>query len=211
MRDAGIKPAKSGEGAIAAHPTAVRGEEYESATWSDFVAATSLQVATEPLPKALRSSILPGGEVLSDTRAVIRYWRLDEAGRLLMGGRGPFREPGPEADWAHLTREVAKLYPALAPIKFTHRWGGRVALHPDYWPRLHQVRPDIYAAIGCQGRGIGWQTAVGAELARVSTDASYEPVLPLSPIEPIPFSPLKRVGAFATLTAMRAFDRLGLS
>lgn len=145
-----------------------------------IVAATSLQVATEPLPKALRSSILPGGEVLSDTRAVIRYWRLDEAGRLLMGGRGPFREPGPEADWAHLTREVAKLYPALAPIKFTHRWGGRVALHPDYWPRLHQVRPDIYAAIGCQGRGIGWQTAVGAELARVSTDASYEPVLPLS-------------------------------
>ena len=58
-----------------------------------IVAATSLQIATEPLPQALRQAILPGGEVLSDTRKAIRYWRLDAAGRLLMGGRGPFREP----------------------------------------------------------------------------------------------------------------------
>jgi glycine/D-amino acid oxidase-like deaminating enzyme len=174
-------------------------------------AATSLQIATDPLPQALRDVILPGGEVLSDTRKVIRYWRLDRAGRLLMGGRGPYRDPGPERDWEHLVREVATLYPALKGIGFTHRWGGRVAIHPDYWPRLHQVRPQIWAAIGCQGRGIGWQTAIGAELARLATDGAYEPVLPISPIKPIPFSSLKRFGFAATLTAMEAFDRLGLS
>jgi glycine/D-amino acid oxidase-like deaminating enzyme len=176
-----------------------------------IVAATSLQIATEPLPKAHRDSILPGGEALSDTRKVIRYWRLDAAGRLLMGGRGPYREPSRERDWAHLVREVGALYPALKGIGFTHRWGGRVAIHPDYWPRLHQVRPDILAAIGCQGRGVGWQTAMGGELARLTTHKAYEPVLPLSPIKPIAFSPLKRVGFAATLTAMQALDRLGLS
>jgi glycine/D-amino acid oxidase-like deaminating enzyme len=176
-----------------------------------IIAATSLQIATDPLPEALRDTILPGGEALSDTRKVIRYWRLDAAGRLLMGGRGPYREPGPERDWAHLAREVSALYPALQGIAFTHRWGGRVAIHPDYWPRLHQVRPDVFAAIGCQGRGIGWQTAMGAELSRLAADKCYEPVLPISPIEPIPFSPLKRTGFTAALMAMQAADRLGLS
>ena len=43
--------------------------------------------------ESLRRTILPGGEVLSDTRNIIRYWRLDDDGRLLMGGRGPYREP----------------------------------------------------------------------------------------------------------------------
>lgn len=176
-----------------------------------IVAATSLQIATEPLPAALRDSILPGGEVLSDTRKVIRYWRLDAAGRLLMGGRGPYREPGPESDWAHLAREVPALYPQLRGIQFTHRWGGRVAIHPDHWPRLHELRPGVFAAIGCQGRGVGWQTAMGAELARLAMDETYEPVLPVSPVAAIPFSGLKRVGYAAALTAMRALDRLGLS
>ena len=87
----------------------------------------------------------------------------------------------------------------------------RVAIHPDYWPRLHEVRPGILAAIGCQGRGIGWQTAIGAELARLAMDATYDPVLPISPIRPIPFSPLKRFGFGAALGAMRALDGLGLS
>lgn len=176
-----------------------------------IVAATSLQIATEPLPDAVRDRILPGGEVLSDTRKVIRYWRLDAAGRLLMGGRGPYREPGPESDWAHLAREVPTLYPELRGIAFTHRWGGRVAIHPDHWPRLHELRPGVFAAIGCQGRGIGWQTAMGGELARLAMDETYEPVLPISPVAPIPFSGLKRVGFAAALTAMRTLDRLGLS
>ena len=178
---------------------------------NSIVAATSLQIATEPLPAALRGAVLPGGEVLSDTRKVIRYWRLDAAGRLLMGGRGPYREPGPESDWAHLARAVSALYPALRGIRFTHRWGGRVAIHPDYWPRLHELRPGVLAAIGCQGRGIGWQMAMGGELARLTTDETYEPVLPISPVKSIPFAPLKRVGFTAALATMRALDRLGLS
>jgi glycine/D-amino acid oxidase-like deaminating enzyme len=176
-----------------------------------IVAATSLQIATEPLPEKLRGVILPGGEVLSDTRKAIRYWRLDAAGRLLMGGRGPYREPGPEHDWAHLVREVNALYPALRGIPFTHRWGGRVAIHPDYWPRLHRLRPDVFAAIGCQGRGIGWQSAMGAELARLAMDRAYEPVLPISLVQPIPFSGLKRIGVPLAVGAMRVLDRLGLS
>jgi glycine/D-amino acid oxidase-like deaminating enzyme len=55
------------------------------------VAINSYQVATEPLSDNLQRSILPEGQVLSDTRKLLLYFRLDHEGRLLMGGRGPFR------------------------------------------------------------------------------------------------------------------------
>ncbi len=175
-----------------------------------IVAANSLQIATAPLPPELRRAILPGGEVLSDTRRIIRYWRLDRDGRLLMGGRGPYREPGPERDWAHLVRDVRDLFPQLGDVAFTHRWGGRVAVHPDYLPKLHRPEPGMLVAVGCQGRGIGWQTAMGAELARLVAQPDYVPVLPVTPITPIRFHAFKALGVSATIAAYRVLDRLGI-
>ena len=176
-----------------------------------IVALNSLQIATAPIPPALRRTLLPNGETLSDTRRVIRYWRQDAEGRLLMGGRGPYREAESAHDWDHLARDVRRYFPALADIPFTHRWGGRVAVHVDYVPRLHRPRPGLLVAIGCQGRGIAWQTAMGAELARLAIDARYDPVLPVSPVRPIPFHPLKALGVAATIAAYRGLDRFGFS
>ena len=176
-----------------------------------IVALNSLQIATAPIPGPLRKTLLPHGETLSDTRRVIRYWRLDDDGRLLMGGRGPYREPDSPRDWDHLARDVRTHFPALRAIPFTHRWGGRVAVHVDYLPRLHRPQPQLLIAIGCQGRGIGWQTAMGAELARLATDSRYDPVLPFSPVRPIAFHPLKALGVASTIAAYRALDRFGFS
>ncbi len=176
-----------------------------------IVAATSLQIATAPLPDAARRRILPGGEVLSDTQRLIRYWRLDRDGRLLLGARGPYREPGPAGDWAHLRHDLAKLFPYLGDVEVTHRWGGRVAVHPDFLPKLHAPAPGMFVEIGCQGRGVGWQSAMGAELARLVTEAGHDPVLPLSPIRPIPAHRLKAVTVPAVTTLYRVLDRLGFA
>jgi len=176
-----------------------------------IVALNSLQIATAPLPASLRRTLLPNGETLSDTRRVIRYWRLDDAGRLLMGGRGPYRESESERAWSHLARDVRTLFPALGDVPFTHRWGGRVAMHADYLPRLHRPQPQLLIAVGCQGRGIGWQTAMGAELSRIVTDPHYDPVLPFSPVRPIPLHRLKAFGVATAIATYRALDRLGLS
>lgn len=178
---------------------------------NSIVAANSLQIATEPLPDDLRSRILPHGEVLSDTRKVIRYWRLDDQARLLFGGRGPYREPDDESDWAHLILDVKKLFPMLANLRVTHRWGGRIAIHPDFMPHGHEPQPGVLVAIGCQGRGIGLQTAMGAELAKRALDPSYEPALLFSPIRPIPFHYLKAAGVTFMVGLYRAMDRLGIS
>ena len=39
-----------------------------------------------------------------------------------MGGRGPFREPRGEQDWAHLERVMLKLFPQVAGAPFEYRW-----------------------------------------------------------------------------------------
>ena len=175
-----------------------------------IVAANSLQIATEPLASEHRERILPRGELASDTRRIIRYWRISDDGRLVMGGRGPYHEPSTESDWAHLKRDVTELFPFLGPVRFTHRWGGRVAIHTNYLPHLHAPSSGILVAIGCQGRGIGWQTAMGRELAELVIEPRREPLFPFTPVRPIPFHHFKSLGVSATIAAYRALDRFGL-
>jgi hypothetical protein len=50
---------------------------------------------------------------------------------------------------------------------------------------------------------------MGAELSRLAIDARYDPVLPVSPVRPIPFHPMKALGVAATIAAYRALDRFG--
>ena len=176
-----------------------------------IVSLNSLQIATAPIPAASRAALLRNGETLADTRRVIRYWRLDDDGRLLMGGRGPYRDTRDASDWEHLAAHIRRHFPALADLPITHRWGGRVAVHVDYLPRLHRPGPGMLAAIGCQGRGVAWQTAMGGELAKLALDPDYDAVLPVTPVRPIPFHPLKAAGVASAIALWRALDRLGVS
>jgi len=110
------------------------------------------------------------------------------------------------SDWDHLAGDVRKPFPALSEIPIKHRWGGRVAVHVDYLPRLHRPQPGLLVAIGCQGRGIAWQTAMGAELARLAINPHYDPELPFSPVRPISFHELKALGVASTIAVYRALD-----
>src|SRR6185436_15000455 len=75
---------------------------YTDGLWPQLrqtvIAANSFQVATERLPAALASTVLPQGQVASDTRKLLLYYRGNHDGRLIMGGRGPFREPAGPGD-----------------------------------------------------------------------------------------------------------------
>ena len=85
-------------------------------------------------------------------------------------------------------------------------------MHVDYMPRLHRPQPQLLIAVGCQGRGIAWQTAMGAELARIVIDPHYDPVLPFSPVRPHSASSAEGASASPpTIAAYRALDRLGFS
>ena len=171
------------------------------------IAPNSFQIATEPLSDNLRRSVLPEGQVSSDTRNLLLYFRLDHTGRFIMGGRGPFREPKSAADWAHLERVLGKMFPQLAGAPIAHRWCGRITITRDHLPHLHEPAPGLLIDIGCQGRGIGLQTAMGKAMAEyvAGGDAAALP-LPLSPITPIPMHFLQRAYVAATIAWYRLRD-----
>ena len=174
-----------------------------------IINANSFQVATEPLPEAVRKTVLPEGHVSSDARNLLLYYRLDHAGRLLMGGRGTFREPdaGQPGDWSHLEHVVAKLFPQAAGVPIAYRWCGHVAITRDYLPHLHEPAPGLLIDIGCQGRGVGLQTRMGQALAQyiATGDKKALPVQP-SDMRPFPLYGLRRLYVSAVIGWYRMTD-----
>src|SRR5260370_1049736 len=76
------------------------------------IPVSSYTAATRPLSDDLRRTILPKGQAVSDSRRLLRYFRLDAAGRMVLGGPGRTRG---SADWSDYARSMA----------------GAVVLHPD--------------------------------------------------------------------------------
>ncbi|HSE03125.1 MAG TPA: FAD-binding oxidoreductase [Methylomirabilota bacterium] len=146
----------------------------------------SYQVATRPLPDDVRRHVLPGGQVVSDLRRILFYFRLDPEGRLLMGGRGPLDDHGDPALFARLEAVGRRLFPAVGSTPWEHRWSGRVALTADHLPHLHEPRPGLLAALGYNGRGVAMATVMGRVLAaRALGTPPGELAWPVSPIAPI--------------------------
>lgn len=154
----------------------------------------SFQVATRPLTAAERRYVLPGGQAVSDTRRVLRFFRLDRDGRLVVGGKGTSHGPKAARDFDLQVLTLARLYPALEGIEIDHRWGGQVAVTVDRLPRIVGLGPGAYANLGCNGKGVAWCTAVGRAFAEAfaADDPAALPI-PVSPIEPIPFHELRRL------------------
>lgn len=170
-----------------------------------IITPNSFQVATEPLPDDDARRILPQGHVTSDTRQLLFYFRLDHQKRLLMGGRGPFREPKSAADWSHLERVLGRMFPAVASVPIAYRWCGRVALTRDFLPHLHEPAPGLLIDIGCIGRGVGLQTAMGRALADYLTTGDERVLpLPVTTIRGLPLYMFRR----AYLSAIIAWYRM---
>jgi glycine/D-amino acid oxidase-like deaminating enzyme len=167
----------------------------------------SFMVATEPLSDNIAKSILPAGHVSSDTRQLLLYFRKDHENRFVLGGRGPFREPTSDADWAHLERVMTKLYPQIGEARMQYRWCGRVALTRDFLPHFHQPEPGLMIDIGCMGRGVGLQTAVGKAMAEyLATGETRALPFPITPIKPLPFHALNQLYVSAIIAWYRLTD-----
>jgi glycine/D-amino acid oxidase-like deaminating enzyme len=170
---------------------------YSDSLWpglkQTILPARSCQIATAPLPGDVLARILPGGEAVSDTRRIGNYFRLGPGRRLMMGGRGPFREPRGQEDYAFLREALAAFYPDAAAVPIEHYWSGRVAMTPDHLPHLHEPAPGVIAALGYNGRGVALATtlglAIGAHLVDRSQPLPFQPTmlkpLPLHRMHPI--------------------------
>ena len=184
---------------------------YSDALWPGLarsvVAVNSFQVATGPLSGNLDATILPTRAVASDTRRLLSYWRRDAGGRLVLGARGTFRDPRAANDFAHIERTLRRRYPALSERPIAFRWGGRVAMTPDHLPHLHEPEPGLVIPIGCQGRGVGLQSATGRWIAEylLRGDPRALP-LPVTPLRTIPLHGLRRLYVAAMLAYYKLRD-----
>jgi glycine/D-amino acid oxidase-like deaminating enzyme len=165
----------------------------------------SYQVATRPLPDDVRRRVLPGGQVVSDLRRILFYFRLDPEGRLIMGGRGPLNDTGDPALFARLERAVTTLFPHLGSPAWEHRWSGRVALTADHLPHLHEPQPGLLIGLGYNGRGVAMATVMGKLLAERTLGASPGDIgWPVVPIAPVPLHAF-RVPVMALVVRWKRF------
>jgi len=202
-------------GAVHAEKVLLATDGYSDDLWpglrTSIVPLYSSIIASQPLPAALRASILPGGGVVYESGNVVTYYRLDRDGRLLMGGRGAQRRLTERADYEHLRRYALRLWPALAGIEWTHWWNGQFALTPDFYPRLHAPASNLLIGLGYSGRGVALGVALGAELAAAAAGASLDTLaLPATQLPHISLHALWRTGVTARVAYARLLDRLGL-
>jgi glycine/D-amino acid oxidase-like deaminating enzyme len=155
------------------------------------IAVYSYIVATAPLPDEVRRTILPKGHAVSDSRRLLRYFRLDAAGRLVMGGRGRYRESSDPADYGAVVASARELYPQLGAPGWEFRWGGKVALTLDHLPHLLALAPGVHAGLGYNGRGVAMATLMGKLLAD-RVQGRDDGVFPTTPLRPVPLHRWRR-------------------
>jgi glycine/D-amino acid oxidase-like deaminating enzyme len=174
-----------------------------------LVRVPSFQVATASIPEELRARILPDGQSASDTCRLLRYFRLDASGRLVMGTRGTFAKSPTTHTVRHHYRAVAEIYPQLAALRFEYHWGGFVAMTPDHLPHLHEPSPGLTAGLGYNGRGVAMATVMGGLLARRALgEPAAELGFPVTPIRRVPLHAFSGLGVRATIQYLRLADAL---
>jgi glycine/D-amino acid oxidase-like deaminating enzyme len=131
-------------------------------------------VASAPLPEALRASGWTGGEAISDSRLMVRYWRVTADGRVVLGrgggalaygGRFDFHDP-PVRRTDPVAAELPVLVPAAVGAPIEYAWGGAVDRSADGMPffgLLADGRARVVYGAGFSGNGVA-PSVVGARV-----------------------------------------------
>jgi glycine/D-amino acid oxidase-like deaminating enzyme len=151
------------------------------------------QMATDPLSEEQLEHYLPGKNGTWDTRLVMRSYRTDSSGRLIIGTIGNiFMDKAPLfSSWAN--KMVRDTFPKVGPVEWTYKWAGRIACSSNYVPNFHELADGLYSINGFSGRGISPGTALGREMADFMMDKikAEELPLPLKSPEKVSFNLLR--------------------
>lgn len=202
----------AGGARISAAEAIVATNGYSDGLWpglrATVIPATSMQVATAPLDAATLASILQGRAVVSDSRRVANYFRIGPGGRLLMGGRGPFRDPRSSDEYRRVAAALRDFFPQARAASLEFRWAGRIAITPDHLPHVHQPFPNLTIALGYNGRGVAMATAVGTAIGAHLLDRTLPLPLKLTAIKPLPLHGLHPIYAGLAIEYYRLRDAL---
>ncbi len=140
--------------------------------------ASSHMVITEPVPELLEEIGWTGGESITDSRALVDYFRTTPDGRIAFGwGGGRIQLGARLGDRAELDREVVDrviahlraIFPGLEGREIIHAWGGPIDASPTHLPFVRALPGDrAFAAAGYTGNGVGPSHMVGRTLASLA-------------------------------------------
>ena len=136
-----------------------------SANNAHFTTVNYAQFATRPLTDKQRRSILPNGEGCWDTNQVMSSFRMDDSGRLIIGGVGSLdgNAKHTHINWAH--RQLKALFPHITKYEFEYMWSGNIAMTGDHLPKIARLGDNGIRLYGYSGRGIGPATVFGKAAA----------------------------------------------
>ena len=171
-------------------------------------------VLTEPVPDVLEELGWTGGECVTDSRALIDYFRTTPDGRIAFGWGGGRIEMGARLRGrAEIDAEVVAIaamrlrryFPALEGRRMTHAWGGPIDVSPTHLPFIAPLSDHAFAAAGYTGNGVGPSHMVGRALASLALGRRDEysrlPFVDRSP-QRVPPEPLHWLGGEAIRRAL---------
>lgn len=200
-------------GTVSAEKLVIATNGYTDGLWPDLartiVPVYSGIVASEPIPEDVARAVFPARSSLYEMGQVTTYYRLDDRNRVLMGGRCQQRAVGRADEMDFLRRYALKLWPQLAPYRFTHGWNGQLGVTMDYYPHIHEPADGVLVCLGYNGRGVAMSTTMGPALARrVVGGAAAEIDMPITDLKTIPLQGLWRPAVAARIAYGRIRDYL---
>ena len=171
-----------------------------------LTATSSHMVITEPVPDVIEQLGWGGGECITDSRAMVHYFRTTRDGRIAFGWgggrivRGARINGRAEVD-AAMAREVEahlrRFFPQLNGRSVTHAWGGPIDVSPTHLPVIRSTGERSFAGFGYTGNGVGPSQMIGRSLASLALDRrDSHSALPLinPPAVRVPPEPFRYAG-----------------
>lgn len=143
-------------------------------------------VVTQALPQDIYQQILPGQQLVTDTRHLVNYFRRVPGNRILYGGRGSLTRAEHDGIYRGLMESLSHTFPVLRQTAIDYRWSGRVAITLNDFPHVGQHSERIFYALGYGGRGVALSHLLGKLVADMVTGTPRRNSTLYAPLRPIP-------------------------
>jgi glycine/D-amino acid oxidase-like deaminating enzyme len=181
------------------------------AAWSSYI------VLTAPAPEKLAEVAWTGGELISDLRTSLRYFRTTPDGRIAFGGGGGRASARIGDSFTRDGRAVIeaaqgfrRFFPSFTDVPLEDAWGGPIDVSPTHLPTFGTLKPgNVHYAIGYTGNGVAPSHLAGRVLADLVMGAGGDVTrLPMvnTRAHTFPPEPLRSLGAAIVRRAIIAYD-----
>ena len=163
----------------------------------DVTPLYSYMIATEPLSEAQWIEIgWTNRETVSDGRNLVIYAQRTSDGRIAFGGRGaPYKfasrigsnfDNNPKIH-SLIEKSMREMFPSLVDVPITHRWGGALGVHRDWFSSAKVDHKTHIATLGGYvGDGVAFSYVAAKEVAKnvVGEDLRERPLPIVNHISP---------------------------